>query len=209
MEKGVKLSLVPSRVMTNDILEQIAEDYFRQKGYFTRHNIKYRPSKGGNKFSVHSDIDVMGLHPFAKGVGKVIVASCKSWQGGLNIKSKLKLLKNDPERIVSGRENWKTFHELAHPTWAKALKKQVKEDTGQDNFTFYLVVTRYKGNAADWENFEIFKKNLMGCAIKLIDMKTMVLDLMEEIDTTPAHSELSRLLQLIKAGKGSIDYFVE
>ena len=42
--------------MINDVLEQLAEDYFRHKGYFTQHNVKYRPNVKGPAYAVHSDI---------------------------------------------------------------------------------------------------------------------------------------------------------
>src|SRR5262249_16807880 len=72
-----------------DILEQIAEEYLAHKGYFVQHNIKFLPRKDHPKFvsnqdSNHSDIDVIGYHPKKHGADKVIVISCKSWQGGFN-----------------------------------------------------------------------------------------------------------------------------
>jgi hypothetical protein len=50
--------------MKEDILEQLVDDYLQHKGYFTRHNIKFKPSKDSIDFdiqkdSVHSDIDIM------------------------------------------------------------------------------------------------------------------------------------------------------
>jgi len=191
--------------MINDILEQVAEDYFRSKGYFTQHNVKYRPSIKNKKYSVHSDIDILGIHPLQKGKSRVIVGSCKSWQVGLNIESELGFLENRG-KIISGREYWKTFRELADKTWAKALKDKVKELTGQNTFIFYLIVTRYEGDKNLWENFPLFKGNLINCDIRLISLETILSDLYELLDTTPAHSELSRLLQLIKADNGKIIY---
>jgi len=51
--------------MKEDILEQIAEDFYSKKvGYFTKHNIKFRPSDKESDYiakfdSVHSDIDLL------------------------------------------------------------------------------------------------------------------------------------------------------
>lgn len=192
--------------MTNDILEQITEDYFRSKGYFTQHNVKYRPNKKGSEYSVYSDVDFVGINPHKTGKKRVVVASCKSWQVGLDINKFLKILSQNPNKRVAGKEVWKIFRELAHKVWAKALKEKIFKITGQRNFEFYLITTKYKGNKKDWESFSLFRENLLGCDIKLIDMKTMLLEVYEGIGLTPAHSELSRLLQLIKADNGKIIY---
>jgi hypothetical protein len=58
--------------MKEDILEQLVDDYLQSQGYFTRHNVKFRPGNGHPEFvrhddSVSSDIDVIGLHPRRKG----------------------------------------------------------------------------------------------------------------------------------------------
>jgi hypothetical protein len=192
--------------MTNDVLEQIAEDYFRSLGYFTQHNIKYRPKLREAKYSVHSDIDIVGYNPNIKGLSKVVVASCKSWQGGLNLTSTLKLLEGAPNKKVAGKEFWKLFREITDQTWAKALQEKVAELTGTKNFTFYLILTRFKGKREDWELNELFRKNLPGCKIKLVSMEEMLLQLQEQLTITPAHSELSRMLQLIRAGGGKVIY---
>lgn len=192
--------------MINDILEQITEDYFRSKGYFTQHNVKYRPRKKGPEYAVHSDVDFVGIHPHKTGKKRVVVASCKAWHTGLNIKRTLKRISEDPKTKEAGREIWKKYREIVNKIWAEAFKNKIFELTGQKEFEFYLVVTKYKGNKKDWQNFSLFRKNLKGCDIKLIDMKTMLLDVYERIGTTPAHSELSRLLQLIKADNGKIIY---
>ena len=68
--------------MTNDILEQIVDDYFRDLGYFTQHNVPYRPD---DFKSMHSDIDVIAINPRKKGLERVVVISCKSWQSGILI----------------------------------------------------------------------------------------------------------------------------
>ena len=73
--------------MKEDILEQLVDDYLQHRGYFTRHNIKFRPSKDmlhydGKKDSVHSDIDVIGINPTMEGYERTYVVTCKSWQAG-------------------------------------------------------------------------------------------------------------------------------
>jgi len=196
------LILPRNKFMINDVLEQIVEDYFRGNGYFTQHNVKYRQNDKG----VHSDIDVLGIHPYKKGAEKVVVISCKSWQGGLNIKSDLDALKNNPEKVVSGKLIKNMWKEFFDKNYANALQDKVCELTGGKEFIFYLAVTKYKGNKEDWENFPLFIRNYPNCKIKIIDLKTMIDEIWKFLTTTPSHSELTRLLQLIKADDGRIQY---
>jgi hypothetical protein len=200
--------------MVNDILEQLAEDYFREKGYFTQHNIKYKPdTKGLDKkevslYSVHSDIDIIGVHPKKSGNERVIVVSCKSWQGGQRLKH-LDRLNQTVKNNDFKNKDFKIYRELLYPIWSKALINKVFELTGQKSFIFYLALTRYIGSESElkkWEEAKIFKKNLKKCEIKLINLKTMISHIQDEVGSTPAHSELSRLIQLIKADKGYISY---
>ena len=192
--------------MVNDILEQISEDYFRDLGYFTQHNIKYKPTEKGPAYAVHSDIDILGIHPHKKGIDRVIVVSCKSWQGGLNIGTYLKLLETDSDKIKSGKTIKRLFQELISKEWTNALRNKVLTLTGQKEFVFYLALTKYKGDKKLWENFKPFTDNFPGCRIELIDLENMILKIQELLTTTPAHSELTRLMQLIKAGNGKIVY---
>lgn len=86
--------------MKEDILEQLVDGYFiRKPGVFTKHNVKYRPDQeldtviaNKNKYSVHSDIDVL---VFDSKNDSVKAISCKSWQGGFNVKKYLEYLPND------------------------------------------------------------------------------------------------------------------
>src|SRR5216684_2024167 len=101
--------------MKEDILEQIVDDFLQWKGYFTRHNLKFRPSPNHPHFerqqdSNHSDIDVLGLHPKLQGVDRVWVVSCKSWQAGFDVGAKLSEITNS--KVRSGRESWRFFREL-------------------------------------------------------------------------------------------------
>jgi hypothetical protein len=108
--------------------------------------------------------------------------------------------------MLSGKEIWKTYREIADKIWAKALKNKVRELTGSDIFTFYLIVTQFRGNRVAWEECRLFRNNLDGCDIKLMSMQEMLTPLQRKLTITPAHSELSRMLQLIKAGGGSVTY---
>ena len=182
--------------MTNDILEQVVEDYFRSQGYFTMHNISYRPV---DFKQTPSDIDVMAVHPTRKGKNRVVVISCKSWQEGLNIPRVLKDLIAHPDKVIQGKSREKIFREIAMKEWSDALIETVFKYTGQKTFTFYIAATHIKGEYTAWNNFPLFKSNLSGCDIKLIELKEMIANISSGITTTPHHSELGRLLQLIKA----------
>src|SRR5450830_621413 len=151
--------------MKEDILEQLGEDYLQACGYFTRHNIKFQPSKIHADFvsrddCVSSDIDVIGVNPRLKGVNRVWVVSCKSWQGGFNIRSKLVELKEN--KVRSGRQSWKGFRELMVPKWSDAFCEAVARETGSAAFTYITAVTKFRGNKADWESNWQFRASLRG-----------------------------------------------
>jgi len=134
--------------MKEDILEQLIDGYFlRKPSTFTKHNIKYRPdlnfiSKGEkNKYSVHSDIDIISINTFTKDIN---VVSCKSWQGGFDIKFYFNKLSNPQNHtyIYSGKEVWKSFREITNPIWAKAFRDKVFEETNSKKFNYYIAVTK-------------------------------------------------------------------
>lgn len=98
--------------MKEDILEQLTDDYLQHKGYFTQHNIKFKPSGSHPEFdsrqdSNHSDIDVLGVHPRRKGPAKVLAISCKSWQGGMSPTRRISAIEQGS--IINGRKAWRAF----------------------------------------------------------------------------------------------------
>jgi len=98
-----------------DILEQLVEEFLIHRGYFVRHNVKFLPRKDHAEFSSrldsnHSDIDVLGYNPLIDGPDRVWAVSCKSWQAGFD--PVVKIAEIEKNKIVSGREAWKTFREL-------------------------------------------------------------------------------------------------
>ncbi len=188
--------------MINDILEQTAEDYFRHLGYFTQHNVKYKPNKKGPAYAVHSDIDIIGINPTKRGIERVVVVSCKSWHGGIRIKGSLDAIKR------SLRRTRKIYREVAQPYWSKALKDKVYELTDQKTFVFYFCCTRYdKRHRELWEGDKEFRKNLAGCKIKLLDFEEMATAIWPEMHIiTPSNSELGRLFQFIHFSGGKLHY---
>ena len=188
--------------MKEDILEQVVDDYLQAKGYFTRHNIKFRPRDShpdflSKKDSVPSDIDVIGLNPHYRGRDRVWVVSCKSWQSGFNVSSKLTELEGN--KIRSGRESWKTFRELMIPKWSEAFCDAVFRETGSHSFTYINAVTRFSGNRVDWEGKTKFRRALRGNRIRLLSLSEMVSEILPSITKTPSSSDIGRTLQLLKA----------
>jgi hypothetical protein len=188
--------------MKEDILEQLVDDYLQAKGYFTRHNLKFRPEKNhadynSKKDSSHSDIDVIGINPLLSGPERVYVVTCKSWQAGFDPKKWIDCINN--KKIVSGREAWKFFRELIEEKWSEALMQEVKKVTGAESFTYVTAVTHLRGNGYIWTNHEPFIKALKGNPIKILPFKDMIAYVHNNIGTTLTNSQLTRTIQLIKA----------
>jgi hypothetical protein len=194
--------------MKEDILEQVVDDYLQAKGYFTRHNLKFRPRNDHEAFvknqdSNHSDIDVIGIHPRRDDEERVVVVSCKSWQAGFDVHAKLDELEKN--KIVSGRHAWKAFRELMQPKWSAAFMDVVEDVTGTRSFTYVTAVTRITGDAGRWEEYPQFRAALHGNPVRLWSLVMMLEDLYPSMNTTVASSQLGRLLQLLKASGWSKD----
>lgn len=188
--------------MKEDILEQLVDDYLQAKGYFTRHNVKFclpkeerRKGLDGN----HSDIDVLGIHPKMKGQDRVWVVSCKSWQSGFKVSAKLREIQDN--KVISGREAWRFFREIANAQWAKAFLNAIEDLTGTRQFTYVTAVTRIDGAAEDWERHQPFLDNLEGNPIKLIELSELLTFIRSQTTTTVASSTIGRVIQLIKASE--------
>lgn len=185
-----------------DILEQLVEEYLLHQGYFVRHNVKYLPKRDhadfvSNQDSNHSDIDVIGYHPTLSGVSRVLVVSCKSWQGGFNPAVELKHIKD--KKIVRGREAWKSFRELVIPKWSDAFVSAVESATGQREFTYVLAVTKVVGDKTIWETNPEFIQAINGNPLRILDLREMLNAISPVLSTTLAGTEVGRMLQLFKA----------
>ncbi len=188
--------------MKEDILEQVVDDYLQAKGYFTRHNLKFRPRADHalfvkNQDSNHSDIDVIGIHPRLNGVDGVVVVSCKSWQGGFDVDGWISALEHN--KVISGREAWKHLRELVRPKWSEAFLDAVADVAGTRVFTYVTAVTTVRGDPHRWENHAPFRKALQGNPVRVWSLRMMLDDLYPTLSTTIATSDLGRLLQLLKA----------
>ena len=199
--------------MTEDILEQLISSYFlRKPSTFTKHNIKYRPvletmSKEEKKlYSVNSDIDVISINTKTKNVN---VVTCKSWQGGFDIKDFYNLLSNENNhtRIKSGREIWKSFRELTNPIWAKAFCDKIFEETNSKEFNYIIAITKIS-NPEFIDQFcdcELFLKNLSNngeyqVKIKFLTIEEIFTEIQNSnISTAVESTEIGRILQLLKS----------
>ena len=194
--------------MKEDILEQLVDDYLQAKGYFTRHNLKFRPSPDHRDFdktqdSSHSDIDVLGVNPLLRGSRRVVAVSCKSWQSGFNVRSRIAEIDNN--KIRSGRESWKTFRELVRPKWSEAFVRAIHDATGSTRFTYILAVTVLRGDPTPFEHHRQYRQAMRGNPIQLLSLKQMSHEVLEGMNRTLAGSQLGRTLQLLRAAGVPID----
>src|SRR6478736_99488 len=188
--------------MRGDILEQLVDDHLQLQGYFTRHNLKFRPRADHSSFSKkhdsnHSDIDVVGIHPKLAGDNRVVAVSCKSWQSGFDVRIKLDELTRNKRR--GGRESWKFFRELIEPKWSEAFVDAVEAATGTRRFTYVVAATSVRGNPSLWEEHQPFRRALEGNPIRLLGLNEMIEGVCSGLTTTLVPSQLGRTLQLLKA----------
>ena len=194
--------------MKEDILEQLVDDYLQVNGYFTRHNLKFRPRKDradfdGRQDSNHSDIDVIGYHPRLRGSERVMVVSCKSWQSGFPVDAIIYELEHN--KVRSGRPTWKAFRELMREKWSEALIAAVESATGCREFTYVTAVTAIKGDRTIWQTNQRFRDAMGGNPVQLLSLADMLATLVPAISTTMASSQLGRILQLLKASNCSLN----
>lgn len=194
--------------MKEDVLEQVVEDYLQLRGYFTMHNLRFKPDKAHLKFvsaqdSVPSDVDVVGINPLIAGPARVRVVSCKAWQTGFNADAKLRELRG--EKGNPKRETWRGFRELWEPKWSEAFHSAVREVTGEPVFIYSVAVTKLSGKLTQpeaeevWTSDPTIARHLEGCQFTFLTMREMWSELQEKLTKTPASSEIGRLAQLLKA----------
>lgn len=188
--------------MKEDILEQLVDEYLQHQGYFTRHNIKFRPDAAHAEYdsqqdSSSSDIDVIGIHPNLHGPERVMVVTCKSWQGGFRPQYWVTAIEQN--KTVNGRDAWRAFREISNDKWAQCFVQKVREISGAQEFTYVTAVTTIKGDRAPWEMCEPFIHRLENNKIKLLTLEDMLSRLYPTITTTQASSTIGRVLQLMKA----------
>lgn len=193
--------------MKEDILEQLVDDYLKSQGYFTTHNIKFKPDPRhkdyvSNQDSVASDIDILAVHPNKRGADKVVAVTCKSWQTGINPSALIKAIETNAK--LGGRIAWKSFRELKEPKWSAAYCQKIEEMTGSKKFTYWTAVTKVIGDPSVWENHKAFQAKLNGNKIAVKTVRQLLDEMHPLIGTTVEPSQVGRLLQVIKASEWSI-----
>lgn len=190
--------------MKEDILEQMVDEYLMHQGYFTMHNVKFKPFTDHpdfvrNQDSVASDIDIIALHPKREDRERVIVVSCKSWQEGFDPIACLDCITNNKQ--FGGREAWRSFRELCRPKWSSAFMAAVEAASGSRQFTYWTAVTslRREGRRSEWEDNLDFRAALEGNPIRLVSFADLLGNVWRQLSTTPAATELGRMIQLMKA----------
>lgn len=193
------------RGVKEDVLEQIVDDYLQFNGYFTTHNVRFKPDPTHPDFDadqdrVPSDVDVVAFHPTKSGLDQVVVVSCKAWQDGFNAGRKLAELRGT-RPSPKGRATWRHFRELWKPKWSEAFLQAIQNLTGRSTFTYRIAVTRLvgEGDASEWGAEPHIRKNLPGCDVGFLELEHMWKKMLEELTKTPASSEIGRLVQLLKA----------
>ena len=188
--------------MKEDVLEQIVDDYLKFTGYFTLHNLGFKPSPlhaewDPDKDRVPSDVDVVGYHPRETGNAQVVVVSCKSWQTGFDANYWLDALREG--KAIGRRWAWQFFRELWVPKWAEAFRDMIYDLTGAREFTYRIAVTVLRGDAAAWSADPTIAANLPGSSVGFLPLDRIWATLLAELTTRPAASEIGRLVQLLKA----------
>lgn len=201
--------------MKEDVLEQLIEDYLQVDGYFTRHNVPFKPARvqgspSNPDHAVHSDIDVVGINPLKRGSQRVWVVSCKSWQQGFNAAYRLDQMRGaapNPKRSI-----WRSHRELWDRTWATSFRGEIKRLTGQSKFHYSIAVTRLTGKVKDpreaadlWMSDPTIKANLAGSTFGFLEFRDVwqrIQDAQAETSSShPASSEIGRLAQLLRAAR--------
>ena len=185
-----------------DILEQIVEEYCLHAGYFVRHNVKFRPRHDHvdavlNQDSNHSDIDILAYHPRKTGAERVFAISCKSWQSGFSPGREIKYIEEN--KVIYGRERWKSFRELVVSKWSEAFVDKIFEETGQRDFVYITAVTKVNGDKSVWEHNPNFIRNIGNNEIRVLTLDQMVSQILPKLSKTVAATQIGRLMQLLKA----------
>ncbi len=193
--------------MTEDVLEQVVDDWLRRQGYFTRTNVRFGPSPTDPGYSSkahnqQSDIDVVAIKPTAPaGPDRVLAISCKAMQVGFSPNRWLAAA--DDDKVYNGKQARKHLRELWDPIWAASLKTRIKELTGADEFTYVLAVTRLgTGGEPDtsiWHAHPIVGPNLGAIPSTVFTFGRMWTELSEEVTERIEPSHVGRLAQLLKA----------
>ena len=197
--------------MTEDILEQVVDDWLRRKGYFTRTNVRFGPGIDDVGYvprdhNQMSDLDVIAVNPRLRrnDPAAVFAVSCKAMQEGFSPNCWLAAVENG--RAYKGRAKgaaWKHLREQWDPVWAASLRSRVEELTGATRYTYVLAVTRLgRRGSADMGVLRDHPRvgpNLGRTPCELWTFSRMWADLSEDVGEQIEPSHVGRLAQLLKA----------
>ncbi|MFB5652889.1 hypothetical protein ACE5IS_19810 [Leptospira wolffii] len=210
--------------MKEDILEQIAEDYFISiQGNFTKHNLKFRPREGSlghnRKYdSVHSDIDLIVINTKEK--NSITVVSCKSWQEGFNANLASqeieKAIEGQPEKVTGKRDYWCYFRELCINRWTDSFVSTLRRELSiseKNRFTLNYIILCTKltpksvlsKDALSKSRIlkEYFRKFQVEINLEIVTIDKYIRKLVAKIENSPTNAvestHLSRTLQLLMA----------
>jgi hypothetical protein len=200
--------------MTEDVLEQVVDDWLRRSGYFTRTNVRFGPVAGDKGYlsrahNQRSDLDVVAVKPTEAAPARVLVVSCKAMQAGFSPNRWLAAAQAD--RVYTGKPARKHLRELWDPMWAAALRWRVDELTRSDESTCVLAVTRVgPGGSTDVNcrlQHPIVSENLAGNPCEVLTFSRMWSELRQDVKEQIEPSHVGRLAQLLKAAEldGAID----
>lgn len=194
--------------MTEDVLEQVVDDWLRRGGYFTRTNVRFGPAVGDAGYSSRahnqrSDLDVLAVKPTETGATGVLAVSCKAMQAGFSRTDGSP--PRTPTCVYNGKDARKHLRELWDPVWAAALRRRVHELTGSHHFTYAFAVTRVgSGGNTDvdcWLQHPIVSKNLAGNPCEVLTFGRMWSELRQDVKEQIEPSHVGRLAQLLKAAE--------
>ena len=187
-----------------DVLEQITDDYLQRRGYFTRLNVRFRPSKTDPDYvaledNQGSDIDVLAVDPKRdlEDPRRVLAVSCKSNQVGFSLDAWLNAVHQN--RRYNGKLAWKHVRELWSPKWARAHAARVDELTGARRYTFVLVVATGNEPTDRVLEDETVAKCLGENDLEVLTLATMWDDLRTGTTQTVEPSDIGRLAQMLNA----------
>lgn len=101
--------------------------------------------------------------------------------------------------LLRGRATWRQFRELWIPKWSEAFRTTISGLTGETDFSYRVAVTHLKGDGDAWGTDPTIAANLAGCSVGFLPLQEMWAEMLKELTTTPAASQIGRLAELLKA----------
>lgn len=187
--------------MKDDVLKQLVVAYLQQKGYFTQHNIRFKPREDHPQYepkqdSVGVDIDVLGINPRFHGPARVWAVRCLSSDEGFMASVKVKQLEGN--RTVGGIKAWRGFRELMFPKWSEGFFDTIEAVAGADEFTYVTAVTKVHDDRLAWQDHPRFRESLKNNPIKLVEVSHMYDIVSNGLGSLGGNPELIEAMKLLR-----------